>query len=230
MFVTALFHNLLSVLATNKSHTINNGLCFMLVNGNCQLCQSKSNCPCTNLPLLNLYLMFSPRLPGALWDYIIVCHNTSNLLCKAENDNYIIKTVSLITSKTKADLELGLQVMTQIILSDKWALCIGHYEHLGTDSQNAQSRLWHSISIKTFFFYSCHKLVNRSDFVSGIVKSFNEIIFSKIILYKQDMQHSEADKRPGLAGCGLISQAEKLFFSIVCRWSFHPQIMFKHLC
>lgn len=61
----------LFVLKTDGSHTLNNALPYMLVNGNCQLCQSKSNCPSPNLALLNLYLMFSARLGDLLSDYII---------------------------------------------------------------------------------------------------------------------------------------------------------------
>lgn len=78
------------------NHTLNNGLCYMQLNGNCQLCQSKSNCPSTNLALLNLYLMFSPKLADLLSDCIIFCCYTSYHLCKMENDNYIIKTDYLI--------------------------------------------------------------------------------------------------------------------------------------
>lgn len=70
--------------------------CYMPVNGNCQLCQSKSNCPTTNLALLNLYLMFSPRPANLLSDYIILCRYISCSQWKAENHNYTIKTVSLI--------------------------------------------------------------------------------------------------------------------------------------
>lgn len=58
------------------SHSLNNGLCYMSVNGNCQLCQSKSNRPSTNLALLNLHLMFSAKLADFVPDYIILCRHT----------------------------------------------------------------------------------------------------------------------------------------------------------
>ncbi len=66
------------------------------------------------------------------------------------------------------------------------------------------------------------RLANRNDFdVSVNVKSSNEMIPTNISIYKQGIQHSEADKTVGAAGCGLISQAEKSVFSIAWRLSFH---------
>lgn len=86
----------------------------------------------------------------------------------------------------------------------------------------------HSVPKKTLL--SWYRLAKRNDFdVSGNVKNLDEMIFTNIFIYKQDIQHSEADKALGSAGCGLISQAEKSFFSIACRLSYCLGVMFKDL-
>lgn len=54
------FFSALFVPTTNESRSKKMSLRHMAVNGECQLCQSKSNCLRTNLALLNLHLMFSP--------------------------------------------------------------------------------------------------------------------------------------------------------------------------
>lgn len=51
----------------------------------------------------------------------------------------------------------------------------------------------------------------------------------KIFTYKHNIHHLEVKTR-GLAVCGLISQAEKVFSSVVCGGSFHPRIIIKDLC
>lgn len=66
------FFSALFVPTTNESRRKKMSLRHMSVNGECQLCQSKSNCLRTNLALLNLHLMFSPlpELAGQLSDCI----------------------------------------------------------------------------------------------------------------------------------------------------------------
>ena len=86
-----------------------------------------------------------------------------------------------------------------------------------------------SVPVKTLF-YRWYRLARRNDFnVSGNVKSLNEMISTNIFIYKQDIQHSKADKTLGPAGCGLISQAEKSFFFTDYRLSFHLGVMYKDL-
>lgn len=133
------------------NHTLNNGLCYMSVNGNCQLRQSKSNCPSTNLALLNLHLMFSPKLADLSSDYIILCRYTPYPLCKAGNDNYIIKTVSLITRKEKADWELTVLVMTR----DDPVRSASVFTEVGSSKQFSGMRghaRVHSVPMKNTFF------------------------------------------------------------------------------
>lgn len=65
----------------------------------------------------------------------------------------------------------------------------------------------HSVLMKTLFLHSWGRLAKRNDFVvSSNVKCLNEMI---IFIYKQDIQHLEAEKTMRPAGFGLISQAEK---------------------
>lgn len=69
------FFSTLFVPASNESNGKTFGQRYALVNGEWQLCQSKSNCLRTNLALLNLHLMFSPpSLDNYQIALMISCH------------------------------------------------------------------------------------------------------------------------------------------------------------
>ncbi len=80
-----------------------------------------------------------------------------------------------------------------MILSDQWVFL--QLKQLSKQFSGMHGHACvHSVPVKALFF-GWYRLAKRNDFdVSGNVKSLDEMISTNIFIYKQDIQHSEADK------------------------------------